>query len=58
MSKDTLMAPKKFGESYYDLLDRSIKNLIKLFDINFEVLKIRIKILEQRTRNEDNNQGG
>jgi hypothetical protein len=25
MSKDTLMAPKKFGESYYDLLDRSIK---------------------------------
>ena len=50
MSKDALMAPKKFGESYYDLLDRSIKNLIKLFDIDFEVLKIRIKLLEEKEK--------
>ena len=50
MSKDILMAPKKFGESYYELLDRAIKNLIKQFEIDFEVLKIRIKILEEKEK--------
>jgi hypothetical protein len=48
MSKDILMAPKKFGERYYELLDGHILNLIKQFEIDFEVLKIRIKILEKK----------
>ena len=47
MSKDILMAPKKFGKRYYELLDDQILNLIKQFEIDLEVLKIRIKILEE-----------
>lgn len=50
MSKDVLMAPKKFSKKYYELLDRSIKNLIKLFDIDFKLLKKRIKILEEKEK--------
>ena len=48
MSKDILMAPKKFGKRYYELLDDQILNLIKQFEIDLEVLKIRIKILEEK----------
>jgi hypothetical protein len=50
MSEDILMAPKKFGKDYYELLDRAINNLIKLFDIDFKLLKKRINILEEKEK--------
>ena len=50
MDDEILMAPKKFSEKYYILLDRAIIDLLKLFNLKQNQL---INRLEGKTILED-----